>query len=144
MPCSRLGKAKVVFGPYNSGQIETIAEDRLKTLPPIFAKATIKLAARKVASVSGDVRRALELLRQAAEIWESEQSALRPDAAQCPSSSGAGKGVTAAGQGGLITASYVTRAFQAMFNAPHMQARCSAAVHCCVVALSCPPQIACW
>jgi hypothetical protein len=110
--CSRLGKAKVVFGPYNSEQIGAILRDRLKSLAPVFHQNAITLAARKISSVSGDVRRALEVLRQAAEFWEQE-------VAQWQEEGTAGGEQPAA----LVGPKFVTMACQAMFSAAHMQVR---------------------
>ena len=67
--CSRLGQAKIVFHPYKTEQIQTIIQHRLEPVPDVFDASSIRFAARKVGGVSGDVRRSLELLRQASELW---------------------------------------------------------------------------
>lgn len=92
----------MVFAPYKSNQIEEIVKGRLSGLPPVFDSFAIRLAARKIATVSGDVRRALEVLRQAAEFWEHEQ------------------GRETRGSE-LVKADFVSKAYAAMFDAAHMQ-----------------------
>ncbi|CAI5459149.1 unnamed protein product [Closterium sp. Yama58-4] len=68
---SRMGLHRVPFAPYTRHQVETIVAARLHACE-LFAPRAIELAARKVASVSGDVRRALEICRRAVEIAEAE------------------------------------------------------------------------
>lgn len=118
MACSRLGKAKVVFAPYKSDQIEAIVKDRLAGLPQVFDNFAIRLAARKIATVSGDVRRALEVLRQAAEIWEHEKGTKEHGAE-------------------LVKADTVSRAYAAMFDAAHMQVRLRSLPHVQLQGLLC-------
>jgi origin recognition complex subunit 1 len=139
--CSRLGKAKVVFSPYSSGQIEEILRHRLADLPPVFDDGALRLAARKVASVSGDVRRALELLRQAAELWEAEHAEGAVDNGAGTSGGGSapegarGKGAKGAQEGELVKMHYVTQAHAAMFSAAHMQVRARLATACTVASV---------
>lgn len=64
---SRLGLNRVVFPPYTRAQIQTIVSARLRGLD-VFENDAIEMAARKVASLSGDVRRALQICRRAAEL----------------------------------------------------------------------------
>uniref|UniRef100_A0AC34R9L9 Origin recognition complex subunit 1 n=1 Tax=Panagrolaimus sp. JU765 TaxID=591449 RepID=A0AC34R9L9_9BILA len=64
---SRLGFNRLVFEPYNHEEIEKILNHRVKNVP-LFKKGSISLVSRKVASVSGDLRKALELMRRAIEI----------------------------------------------------------------------------
>lgn len=71
---SRLGLQKLHFQPYSHEQIYEIIADRLRDLPA-FGAGAIEICARKIASVSGDVRRALQVCRRAAEICEEEQMA---------------------------------------------------------------------
>ena len=92
---SRLGNNKVVFKPYTADQLKKIVCSRLEEAaesgtPPkdatndvsnsatgageekkeAFEAVAIELASRKVAAVSGDARRVLELCRRAAELAE--------------------------------------------------------------------------
>ena len=64
---SRLGLHRLAFQPYTQQQIQLIIRSRLRDVEA-FESQTIEYAARKVAAASGDVRRALELCRRAAEI----------------------------------------------------------------------------
>ena len=67
---SRLGLTRVPFFPYSVAQIRTIVSSRLRALPDAFASDAVEICARKVASVSGDIRRALQICRRAAEICD--------------------------------------------------------------------------
>ena len=69
---SRLGKERVLFHPYSRDQIDTIIRQRLSEAN-VFDSNAIEFAARKVASVSGDVRRALQLCRRAVTICSRNQ-----------------------------------------------------------------------
>ncbi|XP_043461298.1 origin recognition complex subunit 1 [Leptopilina heterotoma] len=66
---SRLGLTRLTFSPYNHIQLMEIVKTRLKDMEG-FKPAAIQLVARKVASVSGDARRALDICRRATEIAE--------------------------------------------------------------------------
>lgn len=72
---SRLSDAKLVFHPYNAPQLEPILRGRLEggRRPDLVDPTAVALAARKVASETGDVRRALELLRRAVAIARKER-----------------------------------------------------------------------
>jgi Cdc6-like AAA superfamily ATPase len=69
---SRLGLTKLHFEPYTKEQIGLIIADRLRSLPA-FGEGAVELCARKIASISGDMRRALQICRRAAEICEEQQ-----------------------------------------------------------------------
>ena len=69
---SRLGVHIIRFPSYTVAQLETIVHSRLAELDA-FAPTAIALCARKVASISGDARRALELCRRAAELAEADR-----------------------------------------------------------------------
>jgi len=79
---SRLGLSRETFSPYTFHQLEEIIKSRLgKNLSRLFEESGIAFIARKVASLSGDARRALEICRQAV-----EQSMIRYEQTQDPSS----------------------------------------------------------
>ena len=113
----------------------TIVKARLVSVPGVCHARAIELAARKVSSVNGDVRRALEVLRRAAELAEFELDAAAAAVAALATGGDvagtgthlvqAASGVPAQGGGGdsaaLVTTSHVTRVFQEMFNAVHIQ-----------------------
>ena len=62
----------MTFSPYTRAELEQIVTERLKGIPA-FDTDAIELCARKVASVSGDVRRALQICRRSVEIFQSQQ-----------------------------------------------------------------------
>jgi len=69
---SRLGEEKMVFPPYNAEQLQDILNQRAKIAfdEGIVEVAVIPLCAALAAQEHGDARRALDLLRIAAEIAE--------------------------------------------------------------------------
>lgn len=66
---SRMGIERLCFGPYNYQQLQEIILSRLEGIDA-FEKQAIEFASRKVAAISGDARRALEICRRAAEITD--------------------------------------------------------------------------
>ncbi|XVE78885.1 hypothetical protein DITRI_Ditri14bG0014100 [Diplodiscus trichospermus] len=64
---SRMGIQRLCFGPYNYQQLQEIISSRLEGID-VFEKQAVEFASRKVAAISGDARRALEICRRAAEI----------------------------------------------------------------------------
>ncbi|GMI70805.1 origin recognition complex 1 [Hibiscus trionum] len=64
---SRMGIQRLCFGPYNYQQLQEIISSRLKGLDA-FEKQVVEFASKKVAAISGDARRALEICRCAAKI----------------------------------------------------------------------------
>ncbi|KRZ74632.1 Origin recognition complex subunit 1 [Trichinella papuae] len=68
---SRLGLTRLCFPSYSHAEIQKIIEVRLSGSSAVGADA-VQLVSRKVASVSGDIRRALEICRLAADIASSE------------------------------------------------------------------------
>ncbi|XP_045159455.2 origin recognition complex subunit 1-like [Mercenaria mercenaria] len=66
---SRLGLTRMTFQPYTFKQLQTIVLSRMRGLEA-FDEDAIQLAARKVAALSGDARRALDICRRATEIAE--------------------------------------------------------------------------
>nr|CUU98853.1 hypothetical transcript [Hymenolepis microstoma] len=70
---SRLGLNRLAFAPYSHDQLAAIVNARLgPELSSSFDAKAIELATRKVAAVSGDARRALDICRRAAEIAQLE------------------------------------------------------------------------
>ncbi|KAJ9139686.1 hypothetical protein P3X46_030395 [Hevea brasiliensis] len=105
---SRMGIQRLCFGPYNYQQLQEIISSRLKGIDA-FEKQAIEFASRKVAAISGDARRALEICRRAAEIAD-----------YCLKKSSSNLDSTPAGKG-LVGMSEVEAAIQEMFQAPHIQ-----------------------
>ncbi|ONI06223.1 hypothetical protein PRUPE_5G048200 [Prunus persica] len=66
---SRMGIERLCFGPYNYQQLQEIVSSRLKGINA-FKEQAIEYASRKVAAISGDAGRALEICRRAAEITD--------------------------------------------------------------------------
>lgn len=64
---SRLGANRLCFQPYDHEEIAQILRDRLRGSPAVESEA-VELASRKVAAVSGDLRKALDILRSAAQL----------------------------------------------------------------------------
>lgn len=64
---SRIGMQRLTFQPYTHEQLVTIVTMRLQGVQAFSVKA-MELCARKVAALSGDARRALDICRRAAEI----------------------------------------------------------------------------
>lgn len=75
---SRLGSNRINFTPYDKNQLIEILTNRLEGLDAsvggkgVFAKDAIGLVAGKVAGVTGDARRALDICRRAVEKVEAE------------------------------------------------------------------------
>ncbi|KAK3284592.1 origin recognition complex subunit Orc1 [Cymbomonas tetramitiformis] len=69
---SRMSLHRQSFQPYTFKQLDTIITSRLEGCNA-FMPAAIEFAARKVAAVSGDVRRVLELCRRAVELAQERQ-----------------------------------------------------------------------
>ncbi|KAL7035306.1 hypothetical protein ACKWTF_008315 [Chironomus riparius] len=68
---SRLGLTRLTFQPYSHKQLQEIVLSRLSGLD-CFNNDAIQLVARKVAALSGDARRALDICRRSSEIAETE------------------------------------------------------------------------
>ena len=122
---SRLGLQRVAFQPYSQQQIQKIIRSRLEDLNisggnvagsgrdsgGLFDKQAVEYVARKVAAVSGDVRRALELCRMGAEM-ACEQNM----AAVGTKSQGQGQP-----QDAKVTIKHIDAAIKEMFGASHMK-----------------------
>ncbi|KAI9881018.1 MAG: Origin recognition complex, subunit 1 [Pleopsidium flavum] len=73
---SRLGLTRITFPGYTHEQLMKIIQSRLEGVPGnIVESDAIQFASRKVAAVSGDARRALDICRRAVEIAEMESAA---------------------------------------------------------------------
>ncbi|OQO12010.1 hypothetical protein B0A48_02649 [Cryoendolithus antarcticus] len=70
---SRLGLTRITFPGYTHTQLMTIIQSRLEGVGAVIVESdAIQFASRKVAAVSGDARRALDICRRAVEIAEQE------------------------------------------------------------------------
>ncbi|SPN97833.1 related to origin recognition protein Orc1p [Cephalotrichum gorgonifer] len=73
---SRLGLTRIAFPGYNHEQLVRIIQSRLEGVPgDIVDPDAIRFASMKIASVSGDARRALDICRRAIELVENDGGA---------------------------------------------------------------------
>ncbi|KAL5719567.1 Origin of replication complex subunit 1B [Ranunculus cassubicifolius] len=103
---SRMGIQRLSFGPYNFQQLKEIISSRLKGIDA-FENQAVEFASRKVAAISGDARRALEICRRAAELTD-----YRLKVSSTPDS---------AAEKSLVGMADVEAAIREMFQAPHIQ-----------------------
>ncbi|KAI2601800.1 P-loop containing nucleoside triphosphate hydrolase protein [Hypoxylon sp. NC1633] len=77
---SRLGLTRITFPGYNHEQLMKIIQSRLEGVPGnIVDPDAVQFASRKVAAVSGDARRALDICRRAVELAEADVKTYEPD-----------------------------------------------------------------
>jgi origin recognition complex subunit 1 len=70
---SRLGLARITFPGYTHTQLMAIIQSRLEGVGNVIVDPdAVQFASRKVAAVSGDARRALDVCRRAVELAEQE------------------------------------------------------------------------
>ncbi|CAL9131363.1 unnamed protein product [Musa textilis] len=111
---SRMGIQRLCFGPYSYQQLQEIISSRLKGLDA-FEEQAVEFASRKVAAMSGDARRALEICRRAAEIayYQFKQSPLCKQPSESVDGSFEGKR--------LVGMADIEAAIHEVFQAPHIQ-----------------------
>ncbi|KAL7396535.1 hypothetical protein ABVT39_007448 [Epinephelus coioides] len=98
---SRLGLTRMSFQPYTFKQLQQIITSRLNKVKA-FEEDALQLVSRKVAALSGDARRCLDICRRATEICE--HSAADPSAS------------------GLVGMSHVMEALNEMFSSAYITA----------------------
>uniref|UniRef100_UPI0037E747F8 origin recognition complex subunit 1 n=1 Tax=Semicossyphus pulcher TaxID=241346 RepID=UPI0037E747F8 len=98
---SRLGLTRMSFQPYSFKQLQQIITSRLNKVKA-FEEDALQLVSRKVAALSGDARRCLDICRRATEICE--HSAADPSAS------------------GLVGMSHVMEALNEMFSSAYINA----------------------
>ncbi|XP_068599715.1 origin recognition complex subunit 1 [Brachionichthys hirsutus] len=99
---SRLGLTRMSFQPYSFRQLQQIVTSRLNKVKA-FEEDALQLVSRKVAALSGDARRCLDICRRATEICEHAAA-------------------------GLVGMSHVMEALDEMFSSPYVAAiRCASA-----------------
>ncbi|KAH7405180.1 hypothetical protein KP509_15G059900 [Ceratopteris richardii] len=113
---SRMGLQRVSFSPYSHEQLQKIISTRLVQINA-FESQAIEFASRKVAAVSGDARRALELCRRAVEIAEARCAV---DSKKQASNS-KGSPAKSIFKGNLVGMKDVEAAIKEMFQAPHIK-----------------------
>ncbi|NWI88596.1 ORC1 protein, partial [Pitta sordida] len=104
---SRLGLTRMSFQPYTYKQLQQIISSRLKGVKA-FEEDAIQLVSRKVAALSGDARRCLDICRRATEICEFARQKGAPD---------------------MVRMAHVTEAIEEMFSSPHINAIRNASLH---------------
>ncbi|RPA99258.1 P-loop containing nucleoside triphosphate hydrolase protein [Choiromyces venosus 120613-1] len=124
---SRLGLTRITFPGYTHSQLMSIIQSRLEGVPGnIVDPDAVQFASRKVAAVSGDATRALDICRRAVEIVE-YSSNKDTDNNQPPSSSSCRKSgaispsnITGGGlkAGGRVTITVVKQAIQEATSSP--------------------------
>ncbi|XP_013974879.2 origin recognition complex subunit 1 isoform X2 [Canis lupus familiaris] len=95
------GLTRMSFQPYTHSQLQQILISRLKNIKA-FEDDAIQLVARKVAALSGDARRCLDICRRATEICEF--SCRKPDSP------------------GLVTIAHLLQAVDEMFSSSYITA----------------------
>ncbi|XP_063883077.1 origin recognition complex subunit 1-like [Scylla paramamosain] len=105
---SRLGLTRMTFQPYTHTQLQEIVTSRLLGIPA-FDPGAIQLVSRKVAALSGDARRALDICRRATEIAETKK--LPPSPSKSPMKRAA-----------LVGMLHVDQAIREMFTSPKIAA----------------------
>ncbi|CAG8953211.1 hypothetical protein HYFRA_00003412 [Hymenoscyphus fraxineus] len=114
---SRLGLTRITFPGYNHDQLMKIIQSRLEGVPGnIVDPDAIQFASRKVAAVSGDARRALDICRRAVELAESDSQSAVPST---PSKSGKGEKISK--NVGRVTIATVKRAINEATTSPLQQ-----------------------
>ncbi|NXP22243.1 ORC1 protein, partial [Scytalopus superciliaris] len=104
---SRLGLTRMSFQPYTYKQLQQIISSRLKGVKA-FEEDAIQLVSRKVAALSGDARRCLDICRRATEICEFAKQKRSPE---------------------IVRMAHVTEAIDEMFSSPYINAIRNASLH---------------
>ncbi|NWU93023.1 ORC1 protein, partial [Upupa epops] len=104
---SRLGLTRMSFQPYTYKQLQQIISSRLNNVKA-FEEDAIQLVSRKVAALSGDARRCLDICRRATEICELSSQKKTPE---------------------IVKMAHVTEAIDEMFSSPYINAIRNASLH---------------
>nr|XP_006126462.1 origin recognition complex subunit 1 isoform X1 [Pelodiscus sinensis] len=104
---SRLGLTRMSFQPYTYKQLQQIISSRLNHIKA-FEEDAIQLVSRKVAALSGDARRCLDICRRSTEICEfsSQKTASQ-----------------------LVSMAHVMKAIDEMFSSPYINSIRNASLH---------------
>lgn len=124
---SRLGLTRITFPGYTHQQLIRIIESRLEGIGQVVVEPdAVQFASRKVAAVSGDARRALDICRRAVEIAEADKAAVDKAALEEAPAEGTIDEATAtiapakaaAMQKGVVTISTIKRAINEATSTP--------------------------
>ncbi|KAK3696549.1 Origin recognition complex, subunit 1 [Vermiconidia calcicola] len=115
---SRLGLTRITFPGYTHTQLMAIIQSRLEGVGQVIVDPdAVQFASRKVAAVSGDARRALDICRRAVEIAEQESLVAEPgkenQAPDTPS-----KTPAMASKQGIVTIATIKRAINEATSTP--------------------------
>ena len=113
---SRMGLRRVKFKGYTVDQIETIMKARLADVD-VFKGEAVEICARLVAKYTGDVRRALQIARRAAEICDREHRKKKRSRGSRQLSSSSNSSTDY-----FVTVQHIKTAHQELNNAPHVLA----------------------
>jgi len=116
---SRMGLRRVKFKGYTVAQIETIMKARLADVA-VFKGEAVEICARLVAKYTGDVRRALQIARRAAEICDREHQKKKKKKKLISSSSSSSSSSLTAPY--FVTVQHIKTAHMELNNAPHVLA----------------------
>lgn len=122
---SRLGLTRITFPGYTHQQLIKIIESRLEGIGQVIVEPdAVQFASRKVAAVSGDARRALDICRRAVEIAESDKAAAEKAATEASAEEPNDETVTIAPakaavmKKGVVTISTIKRAINEATSTP--------------------------
>ncbi|TGJ78380.1 hypothetical protein E0Z10_g10379 [Xylaria hypoxylon] len=122
---SRLGLTRITFPGYNHEQLMRIIQSRLEGVPGnIVEPDAVQFASRKVAAVSGDARRALDICRRAVELAEAEWKGSGGGDPATPSKRARGKTIEAdkgKSSRGKVTIATVKKAINEATTSPLQQ-----------------------
>ncbi|KFP20780.1 Origin recognition complex subunit 1 [Egretta garzetta] len=104
---SRLGLTRMSFQPYTYKQLQQIISSRLNSMKA-FEEDAVQLVSRKVAALSGDARRCLDICRRATEICEFASQKRTPE---------------------IVRMAHVTEAIDEMFSSPYINAISGISLH---------------
>ena len=121
---SRLGLTRITFPGYTHQQLIKIIESRLEGIGQVVVEPdAVQFASRKVAAVSGDARRALDICRRAVEIAESDKAAADQASSEQPTEINDDETAivpakAAAAKKGVVTISTIKRAINEATSTP--------------------------
>ncbi|KAI2463655.1 P-loop containing nucleoside triphosphate hydrolase protein [Annulohypoxylon bovei var. microspora] len=121
---SRLGLTRITFPGYNHEQLMKIIQSRLEGVPGnIVEPDAVQFASRKVAAVSGDARRALDICRRAVELAEADvrSSELDPATPSRRAKAKSSEAEKTKNSKGKVTISTVKRAINEATTSPLQQ-----------------------
>ncbi|KAI1840496.1 hypothetical protein JX266_013282 [Neoarthrinium moseri] len=122
---SRLGLTRITFPGYNHEQLMKIIQSRLEGVPGhIVEPDAVQFASRKVAAVSGDARRALDICRRAVELAEAEAKGADASEPSTPSKKNKDSATASEkkkGSRGRVTIATVKRAINEATSSPLQQ-----------------------